>query len=98
MITMGVAKAKPAASGRLPIQLNVKLTPGADRSGTIKSLSAFPGVEQVVQTFPKESDPELSRLYVLKLKPSQAKSALRQLQNHPDIEYVEGAAPRKLIW
>lgn len=95
---MGVAKSKPAAAAKLPVQFNVKLTPGADRSGTIKSLSDFPGVEKVVQTFPKERDPELSRLYVLKLKSSQAKSALRHLQNHPGIEYVEGVAPRKLIW
>jgi hypothetical protein len=95
---MGVAKAKPAAAATSPVQCNVKLASGADRSGTIKSLSAFPGVEKVVQTFPKERDPELSRLYVLKLKPSQAKSALRQLQKHPGIEYVEGATPRKLIW
>lgn len=80
------------------VQVNVKLTQKADRSGTVKMLSALPGVEHVEQTLPGESDPELSRLYVLKLNPSKADSAMEQIQKHKDVEYVEGAAPRKLIW
>jgi hypothetical protein len=84
-------------AGEGAVQLTVKLGAKAD-AGTIKSLSAFPGVQDVIQTFPEERDPELSRLYVVKLKPSRAKVALQKLRKHPGIEYVEESAPRKLIW
>lgn len=86
------------AAGRPALQFNVKLTEQADRSDAVEGISGFPGVEEVVQTFPEEHDPELSRLYLVKLKPSRAKSALEKLQKHPAVEFVEGVAPRKLIW
>jgi hypothetical protein len=79
------------------VHFNVKLAPNAGPK-TVKHLLAFPGVEKVVQTFPHEHDPELSRLYVLKLKPSRARVAMKKLRKHPGIEYVEQSAPRKLIW
>jgi hypothetical protein len=79
------------------IDFNVKLAPKAGRE-MVKHLSSFPGVTKVVQTFPGEHDPELSRLYVLKLNPSRAKAAVKKLRKHPGIEYVEASAPRKLIW
>jgi hypothetical protein len=79
------------------VQFNVKLARNAGPK-TAKHLSSFPGVKKVVQTFPDEHDPELSRLYVLKLNPSRAKEAMKKLKEHPGIEYVEESAPRKLIW
>lgn len=85
-------------SAATPVQVNVKLTPKADPSGTVKLLSALPGVDEVTQTLPGESDPELARLYILKLNPSQANSAVKDIRKHPGVEYVEGAAKRKLIW
>jgi len=90
-------KAVRSSASKPAVQLNVKLTPKAGR-GTAKILSALPGVQKVVQTFPDERDPELSRFYLVKLKPSSAKVALQKLRKHPDIEYVEETAPRKLIW
>lgn len=93
---MGTAKTRSAKS--VPVQVNVKLTRKADPSGTVKGLSALAGVEDVSQTLPGETDPELSRLYILKLDPSQADSAFQEIKKHPGVEYVEGTAPRKLIW
>ena len=95
---MKIAKPRPPKATKNPVQVNVKLTPKADPSGTVKLLSALPGVKNVEQTLPGESDPELSRLYILKLDPSKADSAMKQIQKHKGVEYVEGAAPRKLIW
>jgi hypothetical protein len=77
--------------------VNLKLASQANGE-TVKKLSSVPGVEHLVQTFPHEQDPELSRLYVVKLNPSRANIALQKLRDNPDIEYVEQAAPRKLIW
>jgi hypothetical protein len=93
-----ITKPRSAKTARNAVQVNVKLRSKADASGTVKLLSALPGVKKIEQTLPGESDPELSRLYILKLDPSKADSAMQQIQKHTGVEYVEGAAPRKLIW
>ncbi len=79
------------------VQVNVKLAPGADRPLVVQKLSITPGVRDVVQTFPGETDEELASLYVLDVDASEVESALRQLRQIADVEYVEVSAPRKLI-
>ena len=80
------------------IRLNVKLTPDLDPRRSEEILSKTPGLRLVIQTFPEETDPELSTLYVLEVNPSDVKSALKQLRQNPYVQYVEETAPRKLIW
>ncbi len=79
------------------VQVNLKLVPGADRPLVVQKLSISPGVRNVVQTFPGETDEELANLYVLDVDASEVESALRQLRQIADVEYVEVSAPRKLI-
>ncbi len=79
------------------VQVNVKLAPGADRPLVVQRLSLTPGIRDVVQTFPGETDQELANLYVLDIDASAVESALRQLRQIADVEYVEVSARRKLI-
>lgn len=94
---MGRVKTSRSAAEPDALHVNFKLAPQA-KGEAVKKLSSVPGVENVVQTFPHEEDPELSRLYVAKLDPSRAKIAMQEMRDNPDIEYVEQPAPRKLIW
>ncbi len=79
------------------VQVNVKLAPGADKPLVVQRLSLTPGIRDVVQTFPGETDQELANLYVLDIDASAVESALRQLRQIADVEYVEVSARRKLI-
>lgn len=79
------------------VRVNVKLAMGADQTASRKTLSAMPGVLNVIQTFPDETDQELASLCLLEVEPSQIKSSLRELRAMPGVEYAEEAAPRKLI-
>ena len=78
------------------VTLNLKLAPGVEKQTLDKLLAQAPGVQSVIQTFPDESDEELSRLYVLEVKASEAEAAINSLNKHSEIEYVESAAPRGL--
>jgi hypothetical protein len=80
------------------VRLNVKLLPGLDRHKSDAALNGTPGLRSVIQTFPEETDEELSTLYILEVDPSNLKDAVRQLQDNPSVEYVEETARRKLIW
>jgi len=79
------------------VQVNVKLIAGADQKASFDTLRVAPGVINVTQTFPGEADEELATLYLLDVKSSKVKPVLRRLRANPEIEYVEEAAPRKLI-
>ena len=79
------------------VHLNVKLLAGADREAARKRLSITPGVEDVIPTFPGETDEELASLYSLKVPRGRAQEIIAQLRRDPAIDFVESAAPRKLI-
>ena len=89
----------PANNGKTSdaIRVNVKLAPGADRRRAVAFLADLPGIEDVVQTFPDEADEELASLYLLDVAPDDLDTPLHELRRHPDVEYAEAAAPRKLI-
>jgi hypothetical protein len=78
------------------IKLNMKLAAGAGKK-LDKLLAEAPGIESVIQTFPDETDEELSRLYVLEVSASESEAAIKMLNANPEIEYVEPSAPRRLI-
>lgn len=90
---------KPPAKTKKPqrIRVNVKLKAVADSQGLVQTLSKVPGVKAIEQTFPGESDKELSTLYIVETDSSDAKSVLQKLRRRPDIEYVERPAPRRLV-
>ncbi|HJZ66959.1 MAG TPA: hypothetical protein VKF81_02355 [Blastocatellia bacterium] len=77
--------------------VNVKLAPHADRKSLVNSLSTTPGILNVTQTFPDETDRELSGLFLLEIDSAELSGALKKLRQDPSIEYAEEAAPRKLI-
>ncbi|MFN0112328.1 MAG: hypothetical protein ACKVZH_25995 [Blastocatellia bacterium] len=78
------------------IKLNLKLAAGTE--STLDSLLVeVPGVRSAIQTFPDESDEELARLYVLEVNEADSDATLQLLNNRSEIEYVEPAAPRRLI-
>jgi hypothetical protein len=79
------------------VQVNVKLAPSADKLLAVQKLSVAPGVRNVLQTFPGETDQRLANLYILEVNASEVKSALRRLRRIADVEYAEVSAPRKLI-
>ncbi len=79
------------------VHLNMKLAAGVKRNKLKKVLADAPGIESVVQTFPDETDEELSRLYVLEVDPEEVDAALEALSHQREIEYVEPSAPRRLI-
>lgn len=79
------------------VHLNMKLAAGVKQNKLKKVLAEMPGIESVIQTFPDETDEELSRLYVLEVNPSEVDTTLEVLSHHPEIEYVEPSAPRRLI-
>jgi hypothetical protein len=78
-------------------RINVKLATGTDHTACRKTMAAMPGVMNIIQTFPDETDQELASLYLLEVEPSHIKAALRELRVLPEVEYAEEAAPRKLI-
>ena len=77
------------------VQLNLKLAVGVKHHRLDQMLAGAPGIESVIQTFPDETDDELSRLYVLEVSASQADAALRLLRHRPEVEYVEPTAQRR---
>jgi hypothetical protein len=91
-------KASEQEKGSSIARINVKLKPTARQGRAIKSLSVIPGVKDVIQLFPDESDPELSRLCVVEIDHSDIASALEDIGQLPDVEHVEKPARRKLIW
>lgn len=78
------------------VVVNVKLIPGRAR-GSPQQMFSTPGVVEFEQTFPGESDEELSTLYVLRVARPQLQSVIRSLRGTPGVEYVEEAPARKLI-
>jgi nitrate reductase NapAB chaperone NapD len=88
---------KKMTQGKSGVRVNVKFVPGADHTQSLQTVSAMPGVLNVIQTFPDETDQELASLYLVEVENSQIKSALRELRAMPGVEYVEETAPRKLI-
>ncbi|MBS1791518.1 MAG: hypothetical protein JST85_27665 [Acidobacteria bacterium] len=78
------------------VTLNLKLAPGVGKKTLDKLLAQTPGVQSVIQTFPDETDEELSRLYVLEVKASESEAAINSLNKYLEVEYVESAAPRGL--
>lgn len=85
------------AIGKNCVRVNVKLATSPDPTPAIKTVASLPGVVNVTQTFPGETDQELAGLYLLDVEASQIKAALRKLRVMSDVEYAEEAAPRKLI-
>jgi len=79
------------------IRLNLKLAAGVEKGKLDQLLAETPGVQSVVQTFPDESDEELSRLYVLEVKLSESEAAINALNKHAEVDYVEPTASRRLI-
>lgn len=79
------------------IKLNLKLAAGAEKKMLDELLAEAPGVQSVIQTFPDETDEELSRLYVLEVSASESEAAIKTLSKHSEIEYVEPAASRRLL-
>ncbi|MGE0886537.1 MAG: hypothetical protein AB7P14_23615 [Blastocatellales bacterium] len=79
------------------VHLNMKLAAGVKHNRLKKVLADAPGIESVIQTFPDETDEELSRMYVLEVDPAEVDAAIAALNHQPEIEYVEPSAPRRLI-
>ena len=79
------------------VRVNVKLVPRAERERSVQAMSDLPGVWSVIQTFPEETDADLSGLYLLEIDASYLASVLQRLRQYPGIEYAEEAAARKLI-
>lgn len=79
------------------IKLNLKLAAGAEWKKLDQLLAEAPGVQSVIQTFPDETDEELSRLYVLEVSASESEAAINALSKHSEIEYVEPAAKRRSL-
>lgn len=79
------------------VHVNVKLLRGTDREAARKRLSITPGVEDVIETFPGETDEELASLYSLKVCSGRVGEVIAQLQRDAAVDFVETAAPRKLI-
>ncbi len=78
-------------------RLNLKLAAGAEKKTLDQLLAEAPGVQSVIQTFPDETDEELSRLYVLEVSASESEAAIKSLSKHSEIEYVELAAQRRFL-
>jgi hypothetical protein len=81
-----------------PIRLNVKFASQVNEETPAKVLAGTPGLKSVIQTFPDEKDEELSRLFIVEVEPSEAKLALKKLNENPAIEFAEPTTKRKLIW
>jgi|GEM_PF-3027287 len=77
--------------------INVKVAEKLGKRESIETLSGTPGVMDVIQTFPDETDKELASLYLVKIEEKQVKRALQKLRQLPEIDYAEETAPRKLI-
>lgn len=98
---MSRARSSRSASARRnagSVRLNVKLVDArANDALAIEQLRSAPGVRSVVHTFPDETDPGLTALYLVEVDPAQAGSTEERIRRIPDVEYVEQAAPRALI-
>lgn len=79
------------------VRINVKVAEKLDKRECVRTLSSTPGIVDVIQTFPDETDKELASLYLLEVDEKQAKRALQKLRQSPEIDYAEEVAPRKLI-
>lgn len=80
-----------------PIKLNLKLAAGVKKGKLDKLLAETPGIQSVTQTFPDETDEELSQLYILEVELSKSDAAINALSKHSEIDYVEPTASRRLI-
>ena len=79
------------------VRVNVKLVPDADRARSVSRLADATGVRTVVQTFPDETDQDLSGLYMLEVDPPNLESILEKLRKVPEVEYAEVAPSRRLV-
>jgi len=78
-------------------RLNLKLMERAPVDLTVARLLRIPGVVSVERLFPGETDPELSRLYIVETNPLLAEQVLTVLRQDSDVEYAETSPKRKLI-
>jgi hypothetical protein len=77
------------------VQLSLKVAADVNARKLKRLWSQTPGLHNVVQTFPDESDEELSRLYVLEIEADAVTDAVQQLQAQPEIEYVDKPMRRR---
>ena len=84
------------AAKRETLCVNVKLTERTT-SAVPEPLQDLPGIERIVQTFPEETDEELSTLYLVDIDRAKAKKVLRALRSNPKVDYAESPAARKLL-
>lgn len=78
-------------------RLNIRVAPGVDRQQLDKIVSGTPGIQSIIQTFPDETDEELSSLYMLEVDPDNLKAVLNLLRQNRLVQYAEETARRKLI-
>lgn len=78
------------------VRLNLKLAAGTNHQVLDRLLAKAPGIQSAIQTFPDETDEELSRLYVLEVSASESEAAITTLSKYSEIEYVELAAARRI--
>ena len=74
----------------------MKVAPGVEEP-VATLLSATPGLQNIVQLFPDESDEELRTMYMLDVSPEHLQAAMTQLRRNPGVESAHETAPRKLI-
>ncbi|MFL6198434.1 MAG: hypothetical protein ACJ76J_04600 [Thermoanaerobaculia bacterium] len=89
--------ARPADKAEDLVAVNVMLSPGERSPESIKKTLLTPGVVDCEQTFPADSDNELNRLYILKVKSRDVDEVIAELRRSAAIEYAEAAAKRRLI-
>ena len=87
---------KTASSPRQSAKINVKVAVGVEEPVT-KLLSETPGLQNIVQLFPDESDEELRAMYLIDVAPEHLQAAMTQLRRNPGVESAHETAPRKLI-
>jgi hypothetical protein len=86
-----------AGSRQDRVKVNVKVKRGSNAQETIKDLLRDAGVLGATQVFPDETDPDLASLYMLDISPTAARKTIGALRKNERLQYVEGAAPRRLI-
>jgi hypothetical protein len=88
----------PAGVDSAPVRLNVKLASGVAPRRSEEVFSRTTGLRSAIQLFPEEKEEELQSFYIVEVDASAAERAVAQLNNDPDVEYVEAPPRRKLIW
>jgi len=79
------------------VRINVKFAETTNKEKSVEALTSTPGVVDVIQTFPGETDKELASLYLVEVEEKDVKKTLQKLRKSPAIDYAEEVAPRKLI-